>query len=275
MAAAGLGLLLLGGCASERAIPAAVPPPRPEGGRSSAPGAPVAVPDVIGLRGRDARDAIRESGLTPVRHPSLMSACTPRGVYAQRPDAGETVGAGERVVVEVNTGSHGECGLRLSPTEPHLTAVAEQFVAFARGLGSPPLASRVELYLGNRIVETRDAEDLADHRHWRVCRPFYAARTCPFSAADTVGAWPGRLAFTGAPAQHPCAHPGAPPRAWAGLQRVTITPTRDSRVSTTGPSSSTSTPTIASPLPTSAGPNPETAGKPLAPPTTRGIELTA
>lgn len=224
MAAAGLGLLLLGGCASEGAVPAAVPSSRPEGGRSSAPGAPVAVPDVIGLRGREAQEAIRKSGLRPVRHPSLMSACTPRGVYAQRPEAGEAVSDGARVVVEVNTGGYGECGLDLASAEARPTKVAERFVDFANGTGTVSLAPMVDLHLGNVLVETRAAEDLGEARAWRLCVPYYAARTCPFSAVETVGDWPGALALTGAAAEHPCAHPGPPPREWAERRRVTITP---------------------------------------------------
>lgn len=228
MAAAGLGLLLLGGCASEdnplspRSSAAAHPYP------PSATASPITVPDVAGLSAQEARVAIRAAGLLPEVRQQLGTACRLRGAIDQRPAAGSLAQPGSEVVVDVNLGGSGHCGLDLPAPSDDLRRLARAFIAFARDTGSPPPMSEVvALHLGHRLIASRVRAELRDSgAGWRICPPegAYAAWSCPFSGPWHVRNAEGPLAVTSAPAAHLCLAQADRPPGLAGMDRVTITP---------------------------------------------------
>ena len=87
---------------------------------------------------------------------------------------------------------------------PKLQRIAQRFIAFARGNGSPPaFADSVQLHLGDAYQTTLSAEEATRPESWDVCAA-YADAPCPISALRTVGAFEYRPAIHGTFAA-PCA----------------------------------------------------------------------
>jgi hypothetical protein len=135
------------------------------------------------------------------------------------------VGEGTWVIVMVNEGGTGHCGLDLPPADHTRDRAARAFLRFARHGGHPPIDTPVRLYLGGWLIDTLPASRAADPRAWRVCPEAgaYAARTCPLSAVDALRDHIGPVAVTSRLPLHPCVHRGSIPGATAD-RAVTLTP---------------------------------------------------
>ena len=80
---------------------------------------------------------------------------------------------------------------------PELQRIAQRFIAFARGNGSPPaFAESVQLHLGDAYQRILSAEEATRPESWDVCA-VYADTPCPMSALRTVGAFQYRPAIHG------------------------------------------------------------------------------
>jgi hypothetical protein len=119
------------------------------------------------------------------------------------------------------------------------TGIARHFVDFADGLAdSPPVDTPVRLYLGHRYVRTLSSDRASDREAWSVCRPGYAAATCPFSAIDTLREYVdsrGRLRVTPPPSRDDpscLALLGGPPKDTGGNHVIAIEPEHKSCVDT-------------------------------------------
>ncbi|MDN4172335.1 PASTA domain-containing protein [Nocardioides sp. SOB77] len=216
---AGLAVLLvLSGCAEDQSG-AAGAAASDDGSTVTASAEPeVLVPEVVAMPVAAARSALDRAGLVARVVRGAGSACAPAGeVSGQRPRTGRMVPVGATVTVEVPGKGTGTCGLDLPPAPDDLDRVARAFLRFARGEGTPPVDTPVDLYLGGRFVETLASAETGDRAAWEVCPEggSYAGATCPFSALELLGETP-RVAVTSPRPEHPCAHPSPLPGAAAG-----------------------------------------------------------
>lgn len=88
-----------------------------------------------------------------------------------------------------------------------LHRVGELFLRFARSprIG-PPADTPIELYVGGRRARTIPGGRLDDPAAWRTCPAggSAAGAPCPFSPLDALRSYPGVIAVTVAPPEHPC-----------------------------------------------------------------------
>lgn len=114
--------------------------------------------------------------------------------------------------------------------EPDRDHVLDELVAFAREpsdetWASVPGADRVQLGLGDRLLETRSAHSLRVPAAWMLDVDFFRGGVGPFSSLDVLArneAWP--LEY-GEGSHRRCASPPRPPpRPVLGLRRLSIQP---------------------------------------------------
>ncbi len=159
---------------------------------------------------------------------SAGSACLPRRtVLEQRPAQGTQVAAGSRVLLVINSGGFGTCGLHLPAAPRDLRRIADLFADFARDKSpGPPADTPVDLYVGGVLQRAIPSGDVSDRRQWRVCPGGigYAARSCPISALVPFVEYPGPIAATTRPPTHPCLAATELPGSLEVYRAVTLTP---------------------------------------------------
>lgn len=107
--------------------------------------------------------------------------------------------------------------------------VLNALVAFARQpsdetWASVPLADRVKLGLGDRLLRTRSAEALRDPAAWRLDVDLFRGGVGPFSSLDVLASHEGPLEQREGTYRR-CASPSrAPPRQLSRLHRLSIQP---------------------------------------------------
>ena len=188
-----------------------------------APAARVTVPDVVGMPLADAVSALEADRLTVSSWPE--DPCASAIVISQYPPAGATdeVDPGEQVSLSL--------GCRVlpgSPTSPAMVALADDFVAYARGDRSAwhDEIGGVAFHLGGRIHSSIDHFYDPPPQMWEFCpgEERYANHPCPYSAAATVAAAEeDDLRIAGALPDPPCGLPWTVPPQLVDTPRVTIT----------------------------------------------------
>jgi hypothetical protein len=114
-------------------------------------------------------------------------------------------------------------------TEPGRDHVLDELVTFARepsgeAWASVPFADRVQLGLGDRLLETRSAHALRDPAAWMLDVDHFRGGVGPFSSLEVLAPNEGSLQY-GEGSHRRCASPSRPPpRAVLGLRRLSIQP---------------------------------------------------
>ena len=152
-------------------------------GQIDTPKGPTAVvPDVLGFDLASAEAQLGEVGfgVSVTKEPSCFDGL----VILQTPTSTGPVKAFQQVQLIVGEDRGLDCGE--TPAVAAIGALAE----FANGDGPPPpLADSVGLYVGNKLIETRSRDELANPAGWQVCAT-YAARSCPLSALTALAQAP-------------------------------------------------------------------------------------
>jgi len=189
------------------------------------------IPDFIADPVRVARKSARVLGLRPRVVNGAGSACLPkRTVLEQRPAPGTQVVADRRVLLVINSGGFGKCGLDLPPAGHDLRRIADLFVDFARGNDPQrhglPADAPIDLYVGGVLRRVIPTNKIADRRQWQVCPGGigYAARSCPISALTPFVGYPGPIAATIRAPAHACLHATELPGSLDVHRAVTLTP---------------------------------------------------
>ncbi|CAN5169814.1 hypothetical protein BH09ACT12_BH09ACT12_16010 [soil metagenome] len=197
---------------------------------ASEPSDVVTVPDLVGLRGLEARRRLEDLGLRATVYTGVLTSCLPtRQVVRTKPAAGAERTPGALVRVVTTGGGNGVCGLDLPAVTADLERVGRRFVDFAREGGSPPADAPVELFIGGKLYRTIASDRFDEPEAWQACPGGvgYAGRSCPISALTELVDYPGPIAITSDPPTHPCAHPTAPPERLAAYRSMTLTPDED------------------------------------------------
>ena len=108
-------------------------------------------------------------------------------------------------------------------------ALVDALVEFARTpnrahWSALPLAERVRLGLGRRLLKDADAAELADPRAWTLHAKGFRAYVGPFSALEPLARHEGPLKVSVGPHFHCASPPVPPPRTVAALRRVSVQP---------------------------------------------------
>jgi hypothetical protein len=161
----------------------------------------VPVPDVVGMYGPQAGEALQNSQFGGSYDVTGIDDCDDEGqIIAVSPRPGTLVRPLTRLTVTA---------CQLLSLEPDPDRVGRDFVQLVRKGGAPPSADEpqdfaptVDLYLGNRKLHTITRPEAYRASSWEICPPEgdgYAEATCPFSAWTVIADEnPRRIVYSGA-----------------------------------------------------------------------------